>query len=117
MGGTTLGVLTAAKRIRSPLLTQFAIQTVAWGTVVGTIAGLSWRSAGLRDVAGASRLERLLWMRIGLDVGYVAVGAVLAIAAWRFARRMGGVGAGTSIVVQGLALLVLDLQFASTVSR
>jgi len=52
-----------------------------------------------------------------LDVGYVAVGAVLAGTAWILARRMGGIGAGTAIVVQGLALLLIDLQFAAAVSR
>jgi len=88
-----------------------------WGLLIGTFAGLAWRDANLRDVAGAARLERLLWMSVGLDVGYVAVGAVLAITAWLLSRRMGGVGAGTAIVVQGLALLLLDLQFAGIVSR
>jgi hypothetical protein len=42
---------------------------------------------------------------------------VLAIAAWVLSRRLGGVGAGTAIAIQGLALLVLDMQFANTVSR
>lgn len=117
LGGTALLVTVAARRIRSPLLTHFAIQTAAWGVVIAVIAGLAWRGAGLRDVAGAARLERLVWMSIGLDVGYVAVGAVLAISAWALARRLGGVGAGTAVAVQGLALLLLDLQLALTVSR
>jgi hypothetical protein len=106
-----------ARRIRSPLLVHFAIQMVAWGLVIAAIAGIAWRGAHFRDVAGAARLERLLWMNIGLDVGYVAVGVVLAATAWRLAKRMGSVGAGTAIVVQGIALLLLDLQFAAIVSR
>jgi hypothetical protein len=105
------------RRFQSPLLKHFAIQMTAWGLIVAAIAGIGWRGAHFRDVSGAARLERLLWMSIGLDVGYVAIGVVLAGAAWALARRMGGVGAGTAIVVQGIALLVIDLQFAAAVSR
>jgi hypothetical protein len=56
-------------------------------------------------------------MNVGLDVGYVAVGATLAIAGWKLAQRMSAVGAGVAIVAQGLALLVIELQFAAVVSR
>ena len=117
VGGTALGVVTVIRRGRSPLLTHFAIQTAAWGVLVGGIAAIWWYSVGLRDLAGAARLERMLWLTMGLDIGCVAAGAVLALAAWVFSRRLGGVGAGTAIAIQGLALLVLDMQFASTVSR
>ena len=117
LGGTATLAVVAARRLQSPLLKHFAIQMAAWGFVVGAIAGIGWRGAQFRDVSGAARLERLVWMSIGLDVGYVAIGVVLAGAAWAFARRMGGVGAGTAIVVQGIALLVIDLQFAAVVSR
>lgn len=85
--------------------------------LVGGVAALWWSTTGLRDLAGAARLERLLWLTMGLDIGCVAAGTVLALAAWTFSRRLGGVGAGTAIAIQGLALLVLDLQFANTVSR
>jgi len=115
--GTAVGVVTVIRRVKSPLLTNFAIQTAAWGVFVGGIAAAWWHLAGLRDLAGAARLERVLWLTMGLDVGCVAAGAVLAVAAWVFSRRLGGVGAGTAIAIQGLALLVLDMQFASTVSR
>jgi len=117
IGGTALGVVTVVRRTRSPLLTHFAMQTAIWGALVGGLAALWWFSAGLRDLAGAARLERMLWLTMGLDIGCVAAGAVLALAAWTFARRLGAVGAGTAIAIQGLALLVLDMQFASTVSR
>ena len=89
----------------------------AWGSVVGIIGALGWRGAYLRDVAAATRLERLVWMNVGLDVGYVAIGATLAAAAWMLGRRLGGVGAGVAIAVQGTALLLLELQFAATISR
>jgi hypothetical protein len=117
LGGTTAATTVAVRRIKSPLLVHFAIQMTAWGIVIGAIAGLGWRGAHFRDVSGAARLERFVWMSMGLDVGYVAVGAVLAITAWRLAKRIAVVGAGTAIVVQGLALLLIDLQLAAVVSR
>ena len=117
LGGTAALATVVVRRFRSPLLKHFAIQMTAWGLVVAAIAGIAWRGAHFRDVSGAARLERLVWMSIGLDVGYVAIGVVLAGATWALARRMGGVGAGTAIVVQGIALLVIDLQFAAVVSR
>lgn len=117
LGGTAVGVAMVVRRVKSPLLSNFALQSVMWGILIGAIAALWWRTTALRDLAGAARLERLLWLTIGLDIGCIASGVVLAVAAWVLSKRLGGVGAGTAIVVQGLALLVLDMQFASTVSR
>ena len=71
----------------------------------------------MRDVAGAARLDRLIWFTVGLDVGVVAAGLVLAASAWLLARRLGPLGAGLAIAVQALAFLVIDLQFAVAVSR
>jgi hypothetical protein len=58
-------------------------------------------------------------MNVGLDVGYILVGATLAIVGWRLGggRRLGVVGAGTGVVVQGTALILLDLLLASQISR
>jgi hypothetical protein len=117
LAATGVATMMAVRRVRSPFLAHFAIQMGAWGVVIGAIAGLGWFGAQLRDVSGAARLERLLWMNIGLDAGYVAVGVVLALFAWMIARKMAAVGAGVGIVVQGLALLLIDLQFASVISR
>jgi hypothetical protein len=76
-------------------------------------------AAGLaqRDVSGATRLDRLIWFNNGLDVGYVAVGLTLAIVGWLLGRRLGLIGGGIGVVVQGLALLVLDLRFAADLAR
>ena len=38
------------------------------------------------------------------------------LAAWLLARKMSAVGAGIAIVVQGLAILLIDLQFAAVAS-
>jgi hypothetical protein len=115
--GTTVVVVLAARRVRSPLLNHFAAQTIAWGIVVALLAGLAWRALHLRDVGGAALLERLLWMRVGLDIGLVAVGATLGITGRVTGRRAGMIGAGVGVIVQGLALLLLDLQFAGVISR
>ena len=115
--GTSVVVLLVARRARSPLLTNFAIQTLVWGVVIGATAALSYRSLQMRDVGGAARLERLLWMRIGLDVGLMAVGATLGLTGRGTSRKLQLIGAGIGIVVQGAALLLLDLQFAGMVSR
>jgi len=58
-----------------------------------------------------------LWLNIGLDAGYVLVGLTLAIVGWKVGRRLGLVGAGIAVVVQGLALALLDLVLAAQISR
>jgi hypothetical protein len=117
LAATGVATLLTARRVQSPFLRHFSLQLAAWGAAVGAIAGFEWHGVQLRDVSGAARLERLVWMNVGLDAGYVAVGVVLAATAWTLARRMSRVGAGAAIVVQGLALLLIDLQFASVISR
>jgi hypothetical protein len=117
VAGTLVLLMLAARRARSPLLEHFAIQTAGWGVVIGIVAFFGWHGLHLRDVSGAARLERTVWMNIGLDAGYVGIGLTLAIAGRMMGRRLGAVGAGLGIVLHGLALLVLDLQFAVMVSR
>jgi hypothetical protein len=99
------------------LLRHFALQTVAWGVVEGAIAGLSLRAHVLRDYVAATRLDRVLWLNVGLDSGYIGMGVTLAIAAWTLGRRPAPLGAGIGIVVQGCALLALHLLLLSVTSR
>lgn len=106
-GTATLAWLTIRQRAL-PLIQHFAIQTAAWGAVNAVIAAWAWRGLALRDFAGAQRLLNILWLNTGLDVGYAAVGVTLAITGWRFGARAGVVGAGLGVVVQGLALALLD---------
>jgi hypothetical protein len=117
IAGTAAITTIAARRLRSPLLAQFSLQMIGWGVVVGAIAALEWHGLHLRDVSGEIRLERLLWMNIGFDAGFVGIGGVLAVAGRLLARNVGAVGAGVAIAVQGLALLLIDLQLAAVVSR
>ena len=117
VSGTALAVLLKARRIESPLLRQFSLQLVGWGLALAAAGALEWQGLHLRDLAGATRLERATWVRVGFDAGLVGMGAVLAAAARVMARSAGGLGAGTGLALQGAALLVLDLQFAAAIAR
>jgi hypothetical protein len=115
--GTSLLAWLRTGARRSALLEQFAIQTAGWGAAEIALAAVTRLSLGVRDLAGATRLDRLLWLNIGLDAGYMMFGLALAIVGWRLARRLGHVGAGIAIIVQGGALVLLDLTFAVQISR
>jgi hypothetical protein len=115
--GTALVAMLRIGRPRSSLLKHFGIQTAVWGAVELGVALILLRSLALRDLAGATRLDRTLWMRIGLDMGYVLVGITLAVIGWRAMRRLGFVGAGIAIILQGTALAVIDLLLAGQISR
>ena len=115
--GTALFALVRVKSVDSPLLQHFAIQSTAWGLIDIGIAIWAKQGLHLRDLAGAVALDRFVWLNVGLDVGYVAVGATLVIAGWTLGRRFGLVGAGAGVIVQGCALTLLDLQLASAIVR
>ncbi|MEO5816581.1 MAG: hypothetical protein ABIT20_15010 [Gemmatimonadaceae bacterium] len=117
LSGTALLAWLRIGSRQSALLKHFAIMSAAWG-LVDLFIGLGlWNQVAIRDVAGATRLDRLLWLNIGLDVGYVLVGLTLITVGWRVGRRLGLVGAGIGIVVQGLALGLLDLVLTAQISR
>jgi len=110
LAGTILLAVLTVRRLTAPLLQHFAIQTAAWGAVNALIALWAWRGLTMRDFAGTQRLLNILWLNTGLDVGYAAVGLTLVIVGWRWERRLGAVGAGLGVVLQGLALALLDLR-------
>lgn len=116
VGSALLGVM-RIRGHRSALLDHFGIQTAAWGGIDLALASIGLHGLELRDLAGATRLDRFLWLNIGLDVGYVLVGITLLVLGWRLARRMGLVGAGMAVIVQGSALALLDLVLAGQISR
>jgi hypothetical protein len=115
--GTALVAMLRMGRPRSSLLKHFGIQNAVWGAVELGIAMFLLRSLALRDLAGATRLDRILWLNIGLDVGYVLVGITLAAIGWCAVRRFGLVGAGIAVTLQGTALAILDLVLAGQISR
>jgi hypothetical protein len=114
--GTALAATVLARRVDSPLLKHFAIQTAAWGAVDLGVAAWGWRGLRLRDHVAAASLERLVWLNLGLDAGYVAVGVVLALTGWLVGRRLAPVGAGLGVVMQGVALLALHGSFAARIT-
>jgi hypothetical protein len=116
IGSTLLGLM-RLRGHRSALLDHFGIQTLAWGAIDLALALRGLQRIELRDLAGATRLDRFLWLNIGLDVGYVMVGVTLLVLGWQLARRMGLVGAGLAVIVQGSALALLDLMLAGQISR
>ena len=116
VGVTLLGLLRVRSH-RSALLSHFGIQTAAWGGIELALALGRLQGIEIRDLAGATRLDRILWLSIGLDLGYVMVGITLLVLGWSFSRRMGLVGAGLAVIVQGLALALLDLVLAGQISR
>jgi len=113
-GSAILAWLTM-RHTAAPLLRHFAIQSAAWGLVNLAIAGWAWRGLAFRDFAGTQRLLNVLWLNTGLDLGYAAIGATLAFTAWRWGRRIGAVGAGLAIIVQGVALALLDLRLIAAI--
>lgn len=117
IAGTAIIALLRALRRQSAILLHFAIQLAAWGFLNAAIALWARRGLAIRDLSGAIALDRFLWFNIGLDAGYVLVGAMLALVGWRLGRRGGLVGAGIGIVVQGLALALLDLQLSASIVR
>jgi hypothetical protein len=116
VGSTLLGLM-RLRGHRSALLEHFGLQTMAWGAIELVLALTGFHRLELRDLAGATRLDRFLWLNIGPDVGYVMVGMTLSVLGWRMARRLGPVGAGMAVVVQGSALALLDLVLANQISR
>lgn len=114
LAGSAVLALVSARRPPSPLLLHFGAQTAVWGVAIAAWAAIWWHDLAMRDLAAATRLDRLLWLGLGLDIGAVAVGATMAVAGWRWGRRAGAVGAGVGILVQGLALAVLDAGLAAT---
>jgi Family of unknown function (DUF6992) len=114
--GTAMHAVLIIRRLRSTLLDGFALQTVVWGAIA--LARFVEGMAALvpRDLAAATRLERWVWMLNGLDIGLFAVGLTLAFAGLALGKRLGVVGAGIGIAVQGAALLALDARFATILS-
>lgn len=106
----------ALRRVQAPFIRNFAIQMFAWGTVDLVIAAFAFQGLAMRDYASAMRMQQFLWLNAGLDVGYAAVGATLAIAGWRIGQSLSAVGAGVGVIVQGFALFVLDIRLLTIMS-
>gem|GEM_PF-1245085 len=97
-------------------LQGFGIQSVAWGTINLAIVGIGAvvPRAPITDrddaLAAEDDLAKVLWVNVGLDVGYLMVGGTLAAASQLGAEpRVDVFSHGVGIATQGAGLLVLDL--------
>lgn len=115
--GTALLAFLRVRSLRSELLRSFAVQSTAWGTAIALYAAVQFNALAPRDVGSATRLDRILWLHVGLDIGIVAVGLTLTTVGWRGTQRMKLIGSGMGLVVQGCALALLDLMLAGQISR
>lgn len=118
LAGTAVLAVLALRRASSALLSAFALVTVAWGVFEATVAMVAMLGLVPRDLSAAAQLDRHLWFETGLDVGCIAAGVTLAVATvgLTHGRRLGGVGAGLGIILQGAVLLALDARFLSLVN-
>ena len=114
---TIVATTLAAQHRKSTLLVHFATQLAVWGILAIIVGAIEWHGIHLRTVDSATKVEHVMWLRTGLDVGVVGIGATLVAAGRILARHPGVSGAGIAIVVHGLALFAIDVQFVSAVSR
>ena len=115
--GTGIIATLSSRRVTAPILLWFGIQSLAWGLIELVLTAIGFQGLTMRDVSGATRLDRLTWFAAGLDVGIIATGVAVITIAWMSGRRLGAIGGGLGIVVQGLGLLVMNLTFASLLAH
>ena len=115
--GTLVFAVLAWRRPATTMLRHFAGQMIAWGVLEIAYVAVAWQGLGLRDVSGATRLDRLLWLNLGLDLGAVAVGVTIAMLGWHNGRRLGLLGTGVGVIVQAVALFLINAQLAALISR
>lgn len=115
MIGAALWLFLSARRVNAPFIRNFAIQMFAWGCIDLAITTWGWQGLALRDYTSAMNMQHFLWLNLGLDVGYVMVGATLAATGWIIGKRLGALGAGIGVIVQGLVLFVLDLRLLTII--
>lgn len=116
---TAAGTLLAA--VGDAFWRGFGIQTAGWGAVDAGIALFGAQAAEKRRAQPdadsletrqreSRNLRRLLWINAGLDVLYIAGGAIAAATKGERDQKWRGHGAG--VIVQGAFLLVFDVVHA-----
>lgn len=110
-----LALLSTSPSATAPGRRGFGIQTAAWGAINVGIAAWGLSAHGMPEPGLGSVLRaedgyaHVLLVNLGLNVGYMAVGTALMVAANHGLRGGAAVrGHGGAVVVQGLGLLVLD---------
>jgi len=105
------------RRGRGTLLASFGLQLAAWGGLLIAVAGAMGVGVGMRDHAGAVRLDRTTWFAAGLACGLALAGAAVSLLGWLLGRRLSVVGAGLAVLVHGVAVAVLSLMLAGAIAR
>lgn len=109
-------LLATSGREAHPARRAFGVQAAAWGAVNVAIAGVAlarFSPDTLQTLGQAlqaeNRLGDVLWLNLGLDAGYAAVGATLWIVASRgVANPAAWRGHGQAVLLQGAVLFALD---------
>jgi hypothetical protein len=123
--GTGLLVLSLWRGRGSELLRRFALVCALFGAIELIASVLAYWRLGLRDLAGATRLERLAWLQLGLYLGVAAVGVTMSTVGRSVAPRSVGstdaalpaIGGGIAVALHGLALATLELLLLAAISR
>ena len=123
--GTALLIIGMAQRRSSGLVFWFAAVCVVLGSAELVFAAIAYRAVPLRDLSGATRLDRIAWLQLGLYIGLTAVGATLLSATYfggapcvrARSRTLSGVGAGAATILHGIALATLQLLLIEQISR
>ncbi len=100
-----------------PALRGYGIQSMGWGAINLAIAGIGLVTASTdvdltREEALVAEDDnaKVLWVNVGLDVGYMMAGGALVAAGTSGAQpALDWMAHGAGIVTQGLGLLVLDV--------
>ncbi|HEX4468880.1 MAG TPA: hypothetical protein VH080_05060 [Gemmatimonadaceae bacterium] len=122
LAGTTVLVI---GRRRSAFLRGFGWVCGLFGLLELLIASAAYRAIPLRDITGATRLDRGAWLQLGLFLGLMAVGVTIAVSPRVMKMRadpspdtlLPAVGAGMAITLHGLALATLQLLLIADISR
>lgn len=117
IAGTALFVFLVARHARSRLLTAFGAVCLVLGGIELLGAAISYHAVPLRDYDAAVRLDRMVWFEVGFAAAAALSGIGVAILGWRAERRLGVVGAAVAVALHAAAILLLDLQLASIISR
>jgi hypothetical protein len=125
LAGTALLVFVLSYRRPSTIIARFASVCAVFGAGEIVVAGIAYRAIPLRDISGATRLDRVAWLQLGLYIGLMAVGVSTMISSGNAGRRTPGsnslgapgVGAGAAMLMHGLALATLELILISEISR
>ncbi|MEP6833361.1 MAG: hypothetical protein ABJB74_08200 [Gemmatimonas sp.] len=115
IAGVLILLVLHRRKNNAPFLKHFSIQMLAWGGIDLALVAWGWRALAYRDYGGSVQLHQFVWLNIGLDAGYVAVGITLAVTGWVLAKRLSVLGAGVGVIVQGFALFVLDLRLLTMI--